>query len=335
MTQTPPYLTETPADGRDLLSDLLGGMHLSGVVLFRAEFQEPWSVVTPDGCNLAKVLPFHTEHIIPFHIVAAGGCWLRLKDQPPVWLAEGDAVLLPYGDSHGLCGREAAAVVEVGSLLPPPPWADILVVEHGGAGAKTSIICGFLQCDELLFHPLLRYLPRLLRVSPNEDSGDRWLGFTILHTAAEASRPSPGSRSMLPRLTELMFVEILRAHIHGLSADDAGLFAALKDPVAGAALKWLHAEPMKDWSVEDLAHRVGVSRSVLTEHFRRYLDQPPIRYLAKWRLQLAAHQMKTDHLPMKAIADQYGFESEAAFSRAFKRCFGLPPRDWSQRQPRV
>jgi AraC family transcriptional regulator, alkane utilization regulator len=255
-----------------------------------------------------------------------------LKNQAPVWLAEGDAVVLPYGDSHGLYGRESAAAVEVGRLLPPPPWADILVVEHGGAGAKTSIICGFLQCDELLFHPLLRHLPRLLHVSPGEDADDRWLSYTIRHTAAEASRPIPGSRSMLPRLTELMFVEIMRKHMRDLSAEDAGWFAALKDPVAGAALKWLHAEPMKDWSVEELAHRVGASRSVLTERFRRYLDQPPIHYLAKWRLQLAAQQMKTGQLPMKAIADQYGYESEAAFSRAFKRRFGLPPGDWRKRQ---
>jgi AraC-like DNA-binding protein len=334
MTGTPEDLTETPPGGRDLLSDLLDGMHLSGMALFRAEFREPWSVTTPEGCQLARILPFRTEHIIPFHIVAAGGCWLDLKSQQPVWLSEGDAVLLPCGDSHGLCGREAAAAVEVGKLLPSPPWADILVVEHGGRGEKTSIICGFLQCDELLFHPLLKHLPRLLRVSPGEEIGDRWLGSTIRHTAAEASRPSPGSRTMLPRLTELMFVEILRAHIHGLSADDAGWFAALKDPVAGAALKWLHAAPMKDWSVDELAHRVGASRSVLTARFRRYLDQPPIHYLAKLRLLLAAQQMKTDSLPMKAIADRCGYQSEAAFNRAFKRCFGAPPGDWRKRQSR-
>ncbi len=230
MTKTPEVLPGTPGDGRDLLSDLLSGMHLSGTVLFRAEFYEPWSVTTPEGCHLAKLLPFRTEHIIPFHIIAAGGCWLSLKNEAPVWLAEGDAVLLPHGDGHCLCGCETAAAVEVARLLPPPPWADAIVVEHGGAGAKTSIICGFLQCDELMFHPLLHHLPHLLHVNPGSDVGDRWLSNTIRHTAAEASQPSPGSRTMLPRLTELMFVEIMRKHIHDLSADDAGWFAALKDP---------------------------------------------------------------------------------------------------------
>ena len=332
MAETPAILPETPPDGRDLLSDMLSGMHLSGMVLFRAEFREPWSILAPAGCDLSRLLPIRAEHIMPFHIVAAGGCWLSLKDEAPVWLAEGDAVLLPYGDGHGLNGREAAAAVEASRLLPPPPWADILVVEHGGLGANTSVICGFLQCDELLFHPLLRHLPRVLHVNSKGDEDRSWLSHVIRHTAAEASRPSPGSRSMLPRLTELMFVEIIRKHMRDLSAEDAGWFAAIKDPVAGAALRWLHAEPMKDWSVEELAHRVGASRSVLAERFRRYLDQPPIRYLAKWRLQLAAQQLKTDRLPIKAMADLYGYELEAAFNRAFKRCFGLPPGDWRRRQ---
>jgi AraC family transcriptional regulator, alkane utilization regulator len=332
MTETPAVLPETPPDGRDLLSEMLSGMHLSGMVLFRAEFREPWSILAPAGCDLSKLLPIRAEHVIPFHIVASGGCWLSLKDERPVWLAEGDAVLLPHGDGHGLFGREAATAVEVGCLLPSPPWRDILVVEHGGPGANTSLVCGFVQCDELLFHPLLRDLPRLMHVSPTPDEGDRWLSLTLRHTAAEARRPSPGSRDMLPRLTELMFVEILRTHMQGLSNDAAGWFAAVKDPVVGAALKLMHAEPLKDWSVEELARRVGASRSVLGERFGRCLDQPPMRYLSRWRLQMAAQDIKSGRLPMKGIAELYGYESEAAFSRAFKRCFGLPPGDWRKRQ---
>lgn len=252
----------------------------------------------------------------------------------PVWLAAGDAVLLPHGASHQLRGRIAVEPVPVGRLLPRPPWHDIVVVEHGGSGAATRVICGFVQCDELPFHPILRNLPALLHVNPDATPSDEWLASTIRHTAAEASRPVPGSRSMLPRLTELMFVEILRKHMQGLSADEAGWFAAFNDPVAGAALKCMHATPMGDWTVERLAHQAGVSRTVLAQRFRHFLEQPPMQYLSGWRLQLAAQQLKSSDLPVKTVADRNGYGSEAAFSRAFKRRFGLAPSDWRKRQLR-
>jgi len=333
MTETQRVMLETPNPvSTDLLSDLLGSMHLSGAVLFSAVFHEPWGLISPAACDLARVLPFRTEHIIPFHIVAEGGCWLEIKEQMPVWLEAGDAVLLPYGDVHVLHGREEAAKVPTGQLLPPPPWPGILRVEHGGVGTRTHLICGFLQCDELLFHPLLRHLPALMHVSPGRAPVDDWLAGTIRHTAEEASRADPGGRSMLPRLTELMFVEILRQHMQALSADEVGWFAAVNDPVVGTALKWLHTAPLEDWSVDRLARRVGVSRTGLAERFKHFLDMPPMHYLTYWRLQLAAQRLKTTNTPMKGIADQAGYESEAAFSRAFKRHFGLPPADWRRRQ---
>lgn len=140
---------------------------------------------------------------------------------------------------------------------------------------------------------------------------------------------------MLPRLTELMFVEILRKHMLDLSADEVGWFAAVNDPVVGSALKWLHTAPLEDWSVDRLARRVGVSRTVLAARFKHFLDMPPMHYLTRWRLQLAAQRLKATDMPMKGIADQAGYESEAAFSRAFKRHFGFPPADWRRRQTPV
>lgn len=333
MTEMPKVLPETPST--DLLSDLLSGMHLSGTVLFRAEFREPWSVLTPDSRQLANVLPFHTEHIIPFHLIAAGGCWLEVPECKPVWLEEGEAVLLPYGHRHLLKGREPAAALPVGRLLPRPPWNDVPVVEHGGSGTTARIICGFLQCDELLFHPILRHLPVLLQVSRHAASADGWLAGTIRHTAAEASHLVPGSCGMLPRLTELMFVEVLRNHIRGLSPEEVGWFAALNDRVAGAALKYLHAAPLHEWTVEDLARQVGVSRTRLVERFKHFFGLPPMRYLAAWRLQSAAQLLKSGTLPVKAIAGRSGYDSEAAFSRAFKRRFGLSPGDWRKRPMRT
>lgn len=333
MTKTQKVLSETPHQvSGDLLSDLLGSMHLSGVVLFRAEFREPWALVAPDARELSRMLPFRTEHIIPFHIIAEGGCWLELKDRERIWLEAGDAVLLPYGDSHCLCGRKEAVRVPASQLLPAPPWPDILLIKLGGGGGRTRIICGFLQCDELLFHPLLRHLPALMHVSSARAPLDDWLAITIRHTAEEAGRDDPVGRSMLPRLTELMFVEILRKHMQALSGDEVGWFAAVNDPVVGSALKWLHMAPLEDWSVDRLARRVGVSRTVLAARFRHFLDMPPMHYLTHWRLQLAAQCLKATDTPMKGIAEQAGYESEAAFSRAFKRHFGLPPADWRRRQ---
>jgi AraC family transcriptional regulator, alkane utilization regulator len=332
MAETSEDLIETPRASADPLSDVLDSMHLSGTVLFRADFREPWSVATPDSVQLARTLPFRTEHLIPFHVVTEGGCWLNMREQSPVWLKAGDAVLLPYGDMHHLYGRESTRTVHVGQLLPAPPWNNMLVIEHGGSGGTTSILCGFVQCDELLFHPVLRHLPALLHASPQATSADSWLASTIRQTADEASNSSPGARSMLPRLTELMFVEILRKHMQNLSAAEVGWFAAFRDPVAGRALKCLHDAPFHDWDVTELARRVGVSRTVLAERFKHLLEQPPMKYLARWRLQLTAHRLKNSDLRLKAIAEQGGYESEAAFSRAFKRHFGCAPGDWRKRQ---
>lgn len=337
MTETPKVISETP-DGAtvDLLSDLLGNMHLSGMVMLRTEFREPWSLLTPDSSQLAQLLrqsfPIRGAHIIPFHIVAQGGCWLGVEGHAPVWLDEGDAVVLPYGDAHTLSGREQAATVPASALLSPPPWHDIQILRHGGNGSLTQLICGFLQCDELQFHPFLRHLPPLLHVTPVADSQDAWLASTLRHTAHEACHAQPGARCMLPRLTELMFVEILRKHMRALSADEVGWFAAVNDPVAGAVLKLLHTAPLEPWDVDSLARRIGTSRSVLAGRFTHYLGQPPMQYLTHWRLQLAAQALKTSDQPLKRIAEQSGYKSEAAFSRAFKRCLGSPPADWRRRQ---
>jgi len=332
MSETAQTLPETLASSADSLSDLLSTMNLAGTVMFRAEFREPWSVMTPDSVQLARMLPVRSRHIIPFHVIAAGSCWISLPGHPSVRLAEGDAVLLPYGHSHELKGDDEIPIVPIGGLLPAMPWNSRCVVRYGGAGAFTSIVCGYVQCDELLFHPVLRHLPALLHVSPDGTSADAWLASTIRHTAAEATHALPGSRSMLPRLTELLFVEVLRKHMLGLSANEVGWFAAFKDPVAGAALRRLHAEPLREWSVEHLARDIGVSRTVLAKRFKDFLAQPPMQYLAGWRLQLDAQRMKSSDLPMKTIADQSGYESEPAFNRAFKRLFGLPPGTWRKQQ---
>lgn len=335
MTETPRVLPEMPGLARragDALSDLLAGMRLTGVVLFRGEFREPWCVGAPDAQQLARMLPGRGERRIPFHVIGTGGCWIELPGRERRWLAEGDAVLLPGGSSHRLAGGDAVPEVPVGPLLPSPPWHDVPRVACGGPGRATTVVCGFLQCDELLFHPIGRHLPALLHVSPGAPGADPWLAGTIRRTVREVDAGGPGARTMLPRLTELMFVEILRKHMLDLRADEVGWFAAFADPVAGAALRLMHEEPMHPWSIELLARRVGSSRTVLGDRFKRLLDQPPMQYLSQWRLQLAAQQLKSTDVPVKTVADRSGYESEAAFSRAFKRQFELAPAEWRRRQ---
>ena len=332
MTEIPEVLTQTSPGSGDMLSDLLESMHVTGMVLFRAEFREPWSVTSADSGQLAAMLSLGSSRVIPFHIIGAGGCRLDLPEHESLWLDSGDAVLLPYGGVHRLGGRDATAPVHIGQLLPQLPWTGMPLVEHGGSGVATSVICGFIRCDELLFHPVLRHLPDVLHISPDATPADQWLATTIRHTVTEASKPQPGWRSMLPRLTELMFVEILRKHMQGLSADEVGWFAAYNDAVVGPALKLLHTAPLEDWSLESLARGVGASRTVLSERFKHFLDQPPMQYLGHWRLQLAAQHLKSSELPIKIIAGHARYESEAAFSRAFKRRFGLPPGDWRRKQ---
>jgi AraC family transcriptional regulator, alkane utilization regulator len=331
MTGTPGSLPETPPEARDALSDLLDGMRLSGVVMFTAEFRDPWSVTTPGTTRLKEALQFGADHMIPFHVVADGGCWIEMPGAAPVWIEKGDVVCMPFGDSHRLFGRQETPSVALGKLLPKPPWGEGLVVRHGGDSGGADVICGFVQCDELIFDPILRHLPILIHARPRAGGDDGWLASTIERTIAEVRRPAPGSRGMAPRLTEVMFVEILRRHMQELSPDEVGWFAAYNNPIVGAALRLLHAAPFDDWSVDKLAKAVGASRTVLAGRFNDFLDAPPMQYLAHWRLRLAAQRLKSTDLPVKTVADDSGYESEAAFNRAFKRCFGLPPGDWRRR----
>ncbi len=334
-SETPQRQAPTPPDGPvDLLSDLLGTVHLSGAVLFRAEFGEPWAIAVPEACDMAHMLPTPTEHVVPFHLVDQGRCWIEAGGGERVWLATGEAVLLPYGAAHRLGGREVAAPASVGALLPRPPWSEVPLLRHGGRGGATRVVCGFVHCEELLFSPFLQGLPPLLHVRPGANPAARWLETTIRYTAHEACGADPGSRSLLPRLTELMFVEVLRHHMRSLSDGQVGWLAAANDPVLGRALGWIHRAPAKSWTVEDLARRVGVSRTVLAERFGRRLGQPPMRYLARWRLQVGAQLLRTTSAPLKAIAERIGYVSEAAFGRAFKRLFGVPPADWRRRTRR-
>lgn len=325
---TPDESPPRPAPQLDLLSDLLATVRVSGAVLFRAELREPWGIAIPDARDMRPMLPGCVEKVIPFHVAEEGSFWLRAGDGPPVRISSGEAVLLPRGSSHRLGGEEEAPTEPVGAVLPRPPWEEAPVVRHGGSGARARIVCGFVSCEDLLLDPFLRGLPPVLHARPGPDPRSRWLETAIRYTTHEAGRPGPGSRLVLSRLVELMFVEVLREHMRSMDDGGTGWLAASSDPVVARALASIHAAPSHPWTVDSLARRVGVSRTVLAERFARRLALPPMHYIARWRLQVAANLLRTTSQPLKAIAQRSGYESEAAFGRAFKRHFDMPPAGW-------
>jgi AraC-like DNA-binding protein len=339
MTKALRFLTETPGSRsdllplpRDVLSDVLGVIRFSGAIDLRTEFSAPWIIETLPSSDFADALQSQTKHIVPFHIVAEGNCWVKAKGGIQKALSTGDIIIFPHGDSHILGDRLEREPVPIDRLLPASPWQEPPILKHGGGGELTRLVCGFLQCEELLLHPFLKTLPSLMHIRAFAEPTAPLLVTGVRYIIQETERFRPGSMCLLTRLVELMFVEILRSYMQSLPAQQVGWLSALNDPIVGQALDWIHADPAHPWTVPDLAKRVCVSRSALATRFTQLLGQPPMHYLIQWRLQLASHQLQTTNEGIAKIATQVGYESEAAFNRAFKRYVGVPPGVWRNRR---
>jgi AraC-like DNA-binding protein len=215
--------------------------------------------------------------------------------------------------------------------MPPMPWNDLPVIRHGGGGARTTMVCGYLACDDLLFNPFLKALPSVFRIRPPDGPAAEWTRASVQYALAGAT-PAAARR-----LFELIFVEMMRLYVESLSlsSEQSGWLAALADPVVGQALLQLHASPAEPWTVPELARRVATSRSVLDERFRRQLGRAPMKYLTEWRVQLATDLLRSSELGVAEVADRVGYESEASFNRAFRRLVGEPPARWRDRTKRA
>lgn len=316
----------------DTLSDVFRVVRLTGAVFFDVRAGSPWVATAPAAREIAdRVMP-GCDHVIEFHAVTGGTCWGGLLDTPPVRLEAGDVIVFPHGDPHVLSSAPG--------LRAEPNHARIAAVEGnprpftlrtGSEKEDVRVVCGFLGCDARPFNPLLSTLPRVLHVSGGDEGHPALRLFVDLAMKESAARRL-GGECVLSKLSELMFVEAVRRHVEALAPEERGWLAGLRDDVVGRALARLHGDPARAWTVDELGRAVGLSRSALAERFTLFLGQPPMQYLAQWRMQLAARMLRDGTATIATIASATGYASEAAFSRAFKKFVGSPPAAFRQQR---
>jgi AraC-like DNA-binding protein len=276
---------------------------------------------------LAPYIARPGSHIIVFHLISEGRAYVRVGEETTP-LAAGDIVMFPHGDPHLMGNGSGGEIMDSASQIPELLTRQLELSSLGGGGEATALICGYLACEAGLIRPAIACLPHVVRVPIRTDAAGEWLENSIRYAVSQAASAPPGGEVILARLAEVLFTETLRRYLTQLPAERTGWLAGARDPTVGRSLAALHRKPAHAWTLEELAHEAGVSRSALTERFARYLGQSPIAYLADWRLELGADAMRTTSRSVLQVASEVGYESEAAFNRAFKRRFGQPPAQY-------
>jgi AraC-like DNA-binding protein len=308
----------------DPVSDALRAVRLTGAYFYLVEAAGPWAVASVPARELVpRILP-EAEHLIAYHILVAGEIWGAIEGEPPVRMREGDVMLFPQGDAHVMSSGESVGMHSARTTAASARYPETLGLGPE-AERDTTLVCGYLGCDVRPFNPVLTSLPRqmlLTRVA----SG--WLSQFPQQVVTESRAGRVGSGSMLTRMAELMFIEVVRRHVEQMTPEQTGWLAGLRDDVVGPAIAQLHARPAHPWTLDELARTIASSRSVLAERFTRIVGVAPMLYLTRWRLQLAAERLARGSAKVAAIGAQVGYDSEAAFSRAFKRETGHSPGEW-------
>jgi AraC-like DNA-binding protein len=314
----------------DVLSDVLRAVRLTGAVFFERYEQAPWVGESPASAEIAAMVMPGAEHVISFHAVLSGTCWAANADSPEqaAALKAGDIVIFPMGSANVMSSAPGMrGVVDLASHIRPPDRHLPIVTHRKGDGADCQIVCGYLGCDLRPFNPLLEALPRLFHAQMSA-AGQSWLANMLRVAAAETVLGGAGSETMLAKLAELMFVEVVRKHIASLPEDAPGWLSALRDRQIGQATRLIHGRPENQWTLEALAHEVGLSRSVFVDRFTHLVGVSPMHYLGRWRMQLAARHLQVLGVSVAEAGAHVGYESEAAFSRAFKKYVGVSPGAW-------
>jgi AraC-like DNA-binding protein len=311
----------------DALSETLRVVQLVGAIFINARFTAPWCYQSPRADTVAPMLEPDAERVVIFHLITDGECHVEMGGAPPVKLVPGDVVVFPQGDAHRMAsepGLAPASATRLDAVLSRRPRQ----LAYGGGGATTRLVCGYLACDARLARMLLAGLPPLLRVNVRGSSAGAWLEASVRYALAEARSPRPGGAGVLSKLAEVLFIEVLRLYMNEHGEGRTGWLAGVGDRIVGAALKALHQNPARAWTLEDLARAAGTSRSVLAERFQHLVGSSPMQYLTQWRMLLAANLLSGSNASLAHIAQDVGYQTDTAFSRAFRREFGAPPAAW-------
>jgi AraC-like DNA-binding protein len=317
----------------DALGQVLSSVRVTGAIFFSGEFSAPWAIATARADDVAPLLAPGTERLVIYHLLTEGQAWIRVDGGEEVALVAGDLVVIPHGDAHLTTSRPAASgpvpplfdrVLALSKLLP----GELLEERFGGGGAISRFVCGYFGCERHAGRLFLAGLPPLMRINLRGDAAGQWLEGSIRYLVSKACPPGHARSVLLQRMADALLVETLRRYTDQLPPAEACWLAGACDPVVGGALALLHRRPWQAWTVTELAREAGTSRSVLGERFVRFVGEPPLKYLARWRLQLAARLLQTTSTGILRLASDVGYASESAFNRAFKREFGLPPAQY-------
>lgn len=314
----------------DAFSDVLRVIRLSGAVFLESKFSAPWCLngkIAAEDCKPFQMTP---RNVIATHFVVSGQMHIRTDAGEPLQVRAGELVLLPHNDAHVFGSELGITPISAREVLRPAPPGDIARIEYGGGGEITQLLCGFLGTDSS-FGPLLSSLPPLLKIDVRATPLGTWIESSFRFAVSQIAAGRVGSTTVIAKLSELLFVEAVSHYIAGLPEDRQGWLAGLRDPNIGRALALLHASPRKAWSAEALAGEVGMSRSGFAERFTSLVGQPPMQYLTYWRMRLAELRLRESRDTIAQVGFGVGYESEAAFSRAFKREFGDSPAAWRRR----
>lgn len=307
----------------DALSEALTTVRMSGAIFFALECYAPWGFHVPHLSEVAHILAPNAERVVSYHLVTDGKAMVQFGGDEPIEARAGEVVIIPHGDAHTVTNGSPKELIR--AKVDEYFAGSLATMRYGESGELTRFICGYFGCDRHAERTFLAGLPTMIKIDIRRDEAGAWIDSSIRHLVSEAGANRPGHSILLAKASETLFVEALRCYMEDLPPERAGWLAGARDPIVGAVLALIHRSPHNNWTLQALAEAVGTSRSVLSERFDRYLGEPPLSYLMRWRLQLASRLLETTRKPIQQIANEVGYDSEAAFNRAFKREFGAPP----------